>query len=401
MRPSSTVWCGIPALYGAARPSDQRPLPTIPNPFVYSQPVRPEELIDRDAEARKLVELAEGGHASRLSAPRRYGKTSLLYRVKLDAEKLGMACVYVDFSRAISIADVAITIEQAYRSSLQGPLRRTAVALLRALNPRVRMAPGGVGVDLEPRLEGDATRTLGDLLDLPVGLHQRSGHRTLVIFDEFQELLGAGDRLDGLVRSRIQHHGDVASYLYAGSHPGLMRALFADRERPLYGQAQPVALAPLADADLADHVDGRFEMTGRDAGSALEPVLDVARGHPQRAMMLAHHLWERTSPGQPAGAEEFGEALDATRNEARDALQAAWNALDRSERAVLAALAANEAPLFSERTLAHFGLAKTTGRDARARLLERGILHEIGERVAIADPLLADFAAHRIPGVEG
>jgi hypothetical protein len=249
---------------------------TVPTPFVYSQPVRPDALIDRDAEAQKLVELAEGGHASRLSAPRRYGKTSLLYRVKLDAEKIGMACVYVDFSRAISVTDVAITIEQAYRHSLQGPVRRAAVALLRTLNPRVRMAPGGVGVDIEPRLEGDATRMLGDLLDLPVGLHQRSGRRTLVIFDEFQELLGAGERLDGLVRSRIQHHGEVASYLYAGSHPGLMRALFADRERSLYGQAQPVTLAPLADGDLADHVAARFEVTGRDPGAAREPVLGVA-----------------------------------------------------------------------------------------------------------------------------
>lgn len=373
---------------------------TMANPFVYSHPVNPEELIDREGEARQLIELAEGGHASRLSAPRRYGKTSLLYRVKRDAERVGMACVYVDFSRAISVTDVAVTIEQAYRGSLQGPLRRAAVALLRALNLRLRMAPGGVGVDLEPRLEGDATRILGDLLDLPVGLHQRSGRRTLVIFDEFQELLGAGERLDGLVRSRIQHHGEVASYLYAGSHPGLMRALFADRERPLYGQAQPVALAPLADGDLMEHIAARFEATGRDPGTAVEPLLDVGRGHPQRTMMLAHHLWEATAPGTQAGAEEFGQALDATRNEARDALQAAWSALDRSERAVLAALAAGEAPLLGQRTLGRFGLAKTTASEARGRLLERGVLHELAGQVAIADPLLADFAAHRIPGVE-
>jgi hypothetical protein len=373
----------------------------MPNPFVYSRPVSPAELIDRDDESRRLVELAEGGHASRLSAPRRYGKTSLLYRVKLDAEKLGMACVYVDFSRAISLSDVAVTIEQAYRGSLQGPLRRAAVALLRALNPRVRMAPGGVGVEVEPRRDGDAARMLGELLDLPVGLHQRSGRRTLVIFDEFQELLGAGERLDGLVRSRIQHHGDVASYLYAGSHPGMMRALFADRERPLYGQARPVALAPLADADLLHHIAGHFEATGRDPGSALEPLLDVARGHPQRAMMLAHHLWEATDPAKQAGAEEFGQALDATRSEARDALQAAWGALERSERAVLAALAAGDAPLLGGRTLERFALAKTTATEARGRLLERGILHDIGEQVVIADPLLADFAAHRIPGIEG
>jgi hypothetical protein len=79
-----------------------------------------------------------------------------------------------------------------------------------------------------------------------------------------------------------------------------MRALFADRERPLYGQAQPVALAPRADGDLADRVAGRFEATGWDPGAALEPVLDIARGHPQRAMMFAHHLWKRTQPGRQA-----------------------------------------------------------------------------------------------------
>jgi hypothetical protein len=71
--------------------------------------------------------------------------------------------------------------------------------------------------------------------------------------------------------------------------------------------------------------------------------------------------------------------------------------LDRSERAVLAALAADAAPLLSERTLDHFALAKTTAREARARLSERGIV----QRITIADPLLADFATHRIPASKG
>jgi len=107
-------------------------------------------------------------------------------------------------------------------------------------------------VELAPQLDPDAVRRLMALLDLPLTLYQRTGRRTLVIFDEFQELLQAGDRLDALVRSRIQHHGDAASYIYAGSHPGLMRELFAKRERPLYGQARPLVLRPLPDADLAD-----------------------------------------------------------------------------------------------------------------------------------------------------
>ena len=56
------------------------------NPFEYSSPLAPDELLDRDDEAQRLLERAEGGHNSRLVAPRRYGKTSLLLRVLDEAE---------------------------------------------------------------------------------------------------------------------------------------------------------------------------------------------------------------------------------------------------------------------------------------------------------------------------
>lgn len=41
------------------------------NPFRYSEPVPPEELLDRDEEARALLERAMGANNSRLVAPRR------------------------------------------------------------------------------------------------------------------------------------------------------------------------------------------------------------------------------------------------------------------------------------------------------------------------------------------
>src|SRR5881275_1552000 len=57
------------------------------NPFVYSRPVPPEDVLDRDAEVAELLGKAVGGHYVRLYAPRKYGKTSLLNRVLRDAER--------------------------------------------------------------------------------------------------------------------------------------------------------------------------------------------------------------------------------------------------------------------------------------------------------------------------
>ncbi|MBN1529292.1 MAG: ATP-binding protein [Thermoleophilaceae bacterium] len=360
------------------------------NPFVYSHPVPPADLVDREEETAALVGLAEGGHAARLSAPRRYGKTSLLRKVKEDAEHAGMACVYVDLTRVVSLADVADVIEESYRRSLQGPLRRAAVLAIRSVS-NVAVRPGGVGVELSGGAAKDAAaRRLRQVLDLPLRVHGATGTRTLVIFDEFQELLRAGEDLDGLLRSRIQHHTTEASYLYAGSHPGLMQQLFATEERPLFGQARPIALTPLRDEDLGAFVAERFEATGRDAGEALERLLDVAGGHPQRAMMLAHHTWERTEPGGTADAAIFAAALGVAQAEARDALQALWDRLPHSERVVLSTVAAGRPPL-NARALELAEVGKTTARVARDRLIAAGVLADRDGAIAFTDPLLPYF----------
>ena len=132
---------------------------------------------------------------------------------------------------------------------------------------------------------------LHEALDLPLRVFEKTGKRAVVIFDEFQEVLAAEEKIDGLLRSKIQHHADAATYVFAGSHPGLMAELFGSKERPLYGQARPMTLEPLARRAARRHTSTRFAGSGKDVGGALDPILDLVRGHPQRAMLLAHHVW--------------------------------------------------------------------------------------------------------------
>ena len=49
--------------------------------------------------------------------------------------------------------------------------------------------------------------------------------------------------------------------MFSGSEPGMMRELFDTSTRPLYGQAEPLRLGPLADADVASYVEERFRLT--------------------------------------------------------------------------------------------------------------------------------------------
>src|SRR5947209_20586081 len=102
------------------------------NPFVYSRPVSPDELLDRDDETHELLKKAVGGHYVRLYAPRKYGKTTLLKRALLDGERQeGLIPILVDLYRVNSLADVTIRFERAYAKHLKRAMRKKVEELLR------------------------------------------------------------------------------------------------------------------------------------------------------------------------------------------------------------------------------------------------------------------------------
>ena len=89
------------------------------NPFRIAGELLPEEMIDRNAETARLRTLAEGGHASRLVAPRRYGKTSLLRRVLVEASGSGWACATEGSASPTTVAPVNAAIASVFDRRLR------------------------------------------------------------------------------------------------------------------------------------------------------------------------------------------------------------------------------------------------------------------------------------------
>jgi uncharacterized protein len=361
------------------------------NPFVYAKPVAPEQLIDRQHELAELLSLLRGGHNCRLAAPRRYGKTSLVGKLRADAELGGTPTVYVNFYGILSVDEAAARLEHGYRE-LRGPLARWVTGKLASMNISVPTPIGGLSVG-GTRSQQDSERALLELLELPRQIFRRNGERVLVCFDEFQEVLSTRTPIDGAIRSVIEQHHDEAGYLFAGSQPGMMRALFDDRERPLYGQARAVQLGPLASEDLAEYIAGRFEHTGRDVGDALRPLLELVHGHPQRAMLLAHFLWERTGKDERADESTFTEALDVVSDELSEAFDRAWRGLDDGERRTLAAVVVSGGRPTRSDALDTVDVPRTTVVEALVRLRDAGHVAEVDRVWHLIDPLFARWIA--------
>jgi hypothetical protein len=361
------------------------------NPFVYDDPLRPSALVDRESESTQLLELAEGGHNTRLQAPRRYGKTSLLVKVMDDAHQMGMTPIYVDFYRALVPVQIIGRIEAAYTGALRGPVGRTVQNLLRRWRGSIKATPGGVGVEAEYLSDADQERHLAELLDLPKKVFEKTGKRTLVVFDEFQDFLRAEGEIDGLIRSKIQFHRDEASYIFAGSEPGMLEELFGSTDRPLFNQARPIPLGPLGDDDLAEYIGAQFEHAQRDPGEGLDSLLDLVRGHPQRAMLLAHHLFEQTARGQTADEDTFVAALAAVERETAGQFEAIWKGLAKApnQRRILVAIAQGGGDrLYSRSTLRSVGLSRGAVSDPLDVLIGSGDVQKAAGGYVIVDPLL-------------
>jgi hypothetical protein len=363
------------------------------NPFVFARPLSPDELVDREDELALLDERLVDCVNTRLSSPRDYGKTSLLHRAVADAREGGAGAVLVDLYGARTAGQMAAQIERAYGELPSGPLRTALDTLLRRGGGVGLQTPlGGASVALGAGEVGE--RALLDALDLPLQLHEKTGHPMLVAFDEFQVVLQA--ELDALIRSVIQHHGAGVTYIFSGSHPGMMASLFADRRRPFYGQAAPLELARLPREALADYIVERFRKTGREAGDALGWLLDLVDGHPQRSMLFAHLLWRHTDPEGVAGEQ----AWIAAHEEAWDYLQgdfeATWDSLSRIEAGVVDAVAAGVQSLTGKAGREIFGLPPgAAAPDAAVRLSREGVLARSGRgretRYRLVDPVFAHW----------
>jgi uncharacterized protein len=355
------------------------------NPFHFSGPLPPEEMINRDPEADDLLALAEGGHSFRLVGPRRYGKTTLLRRVQGSAERQGMATVLVDLQDVLSIAEIVVRIERGYQR-LKGPIRRHVENLFRSWNIGLSLGGGGFTATLQRNPHVDAESVLLRLLELPAALFDRQGTSSLVVFDEIQDVL-AVPGADGKIRSVIQHQTDAATYAFAGSAPGVMQQLFADPKRPLLDQAVPRNLAPLPLDAVGDYVSGRFRRAGRDVGAALPPLLEFSRGHPQRSMMLAHYLWERARRGEVADEGAWVSALDQAAADTAPLMRAIWRALTANERRVARALAVASTPLHSEETAAAVGIKRSSiGKALESLVANADVIYEDG-KPRLTDPL--------------
>lgn len=278
------------------------------SPFIYDEPLPPAMVVGRTGERDVLANRHQSGRAVVLSAPRRYGKTSLLRAYAEDLVASNDPHILVDLYGVQSLNDVNVRLQRAYGKWVTGGVRQTLTELFRSIDPSLSLGP--VGLTLKRTRHPDETLEIAHfLLDLPQTILERHQQRTWVVFDEFQSAWNV-EGLEELIRSYTQQHHQAASYVFAGSQHSLLEQMFSDKGRPFYAQAEMLKLGPVAGSDLGRLIERLFEASERHPGTALDLLLQTVNGHPQRAMLTAHLLWMNTDRGQVSDPATWNRTFD-------------------------------------------------------------------------------------------
>lgn len=364
------------------------------NPFDFGGAVTGDYFTGRTSELAAVTSRLRNHIGVVVTAPRRYGKSSLVEQACLDLAKTSPkpAIVSVNLLEAGSIATVAGVLLRRLYQVPGGPWQRVRQALPGFLR-RVHVQPG-IKIDwaglptftFAPGLSPEEAEQV--LTDVYIVLDEIGEKCPSVLFlDEFQAVLDISPHLPRLLKALADRHRNV-SLVLAGSRQHLMESLVLSKAAPLYNMLDPIALAPIPKEDWA----GFLLLRARGAGKpfAGEDVVELlwraSQPVPLDVQRLAFASFEQAD--QKIDREVVERALARLVRHGAPGYARDLEALSAGQRRVLLLLARGTTPTVGSQEFASMaGLANATSvRKALQALEESELVVRREGRPKVNDP---------------
>jgi hypothetical protein len=373
----------------------------VTNPFRYGDLALDEAFTDRDREIAELKSDIQNGQNVVIFAPRRYGKSSLMWRVEHELVAEGDVLIaQVNLMKTPTKEQLAERLAKSIYEDIAstGFRAKERLRVFRGLRvtPTITIDPEDgsptFGFAAGSQRE-DIDATLERLLELPAQLAADRHTRVALVFDEFQQIVDIDPELPDLMRSIFQEQPEVA-HVYLGSKHSMMEQIFNDENEPFWRSAKRIELGVIPPAEFARYIAGRFEVTRRTIEpEVIERVLAVTRGHPYGTQELCYAIWELTDEGGTAGGGAFEAGLEHVLRSENSHFSRIWEKASRAQRTTLLALAREPLrPMDGAYRLRHRLPAPSTVQKALERLVDDELVaKERPGGYRIAEPFLREW----------
>jgi hypothetical protein len=268
------------------------------NPYSYGGPVSGPHFAGREVEVAQLVSRMANGVSVAVTAPRRYGKTSLIERAAQQVRKGGGAVLSVNLMHCAGLDALAGRLVAGAYAVHGGRVRRARQGLPELVK-RLRLQPA-VTFDerAQPRftfgalVERDAITILDDVYSILASIAEE--RPAVLVLDEFQAVADLGGGLAPALKALGDRYPAV-SLVVAGSRQHMMDALVLARGAPLYNMTERLALGPIDDSVMEDYLLGRAKSGGKrmSRGSARR-VRELAGPVPYDIQRLAYEVFDQS-----------------------------------------------------------------------------------------------------------
>jgi AAA+ ATPase superfamily predicted ATPase len=367
------------------------------NPFDYGGPVTGDHFAGRRTEVAAIVDRLRDHIGVVVTAPRRYGKSSLIQQACLELERHEPrpAIVSVNLLRCASPSELSgLLLRRLYRvpggswhrvkQALPGFLRRIHIQPSTTFDdsghPIFRFSPGLTAED--------ASRVVDDVYQI---LDEIGAKRPSVLFlDEFQAVSELDVQLARRLKALADEHRNV-SLVLAGSKQHLMESLVLSKGAPLYNMLERLSLGAIPEEVWVPFLVRRSRRGGKpfaddDAARVLwrlsEPV-------PFDVQQLAYESFNQADT--TISDSVVAHAVEALiRHQAADYAKS-FEKLSGGQRRVIRTLAGGlQATTGSAEFAAAVGLADSTSvRKALTALAEAELVVRRDQRYAVDDPFFA------------
>jgi hypothetical protein len=257
------------------------------NPFKFGTIVDEPYFINRKKEIAKVLSLLGSENHLVVISPRRFGKSSLIFRV---VKLVNRPVISVDMQLVTSPADLAAQLlKRVYRlfpaERLKRYLKNFRIMPTLSLNP----ATGGIDVSFMPGT--DHVPLLEDVLGL-IEKISTAQNKIIVIFDEFQDAVKMDPDLLKQMRAVMQHH-KMVNYVFLGSQESLIREIFQKKKSPFYHFGMVMNLLKIDSNEFREFLTKGFSTVSKNAEGIAGDILKITRNHPFYTQQLAFTVWER------------------------------------------------------------------------------------------------------------
>jgi len=203
-------------------------------------------VIAREEEQKILTQYIKFSQHTVITAPRRYGKTTLINKV-LDDLQDDYLIVKIDIFEATSIKELCeIYLNNVYKSigitNFLYSIKESIFTLLDKFS--LQYEQDGIKLGYEISKEQDESKLLEKTFHFANKFATLFDKQMIVFFDEFGDVQKYGEEFLKKIRAYMQTHDNV-TYIFAGSQASVMNNIFLDNKNAFFNFASLLNLGVL------------------------------------------------------------------------------------------------------------------------------------------------------------